>query len=68
MICPRCKRNVNLMNSYGESQLYRSYHRICMGCWNAEADEIDRCGSNNLPETLASYGPPNDFEDGPDDY
>jgi hypothetical protein len=56
------------MDSYGESQLYRSFHRLCFPCWDDEAAEIDRRGGNNLPDTLASYGPPNDFEDGPDDY
>lgn len=68
MICPRCKRRANLMDSYGESQIYQSYHRLCFPCWEAEASEIDEAGTNNLPATLASYGAPNDFEDGHDDY
>lgn len=68
MICPRCKQRVNLMDIYGESGIYQSYHRLCLPCWDDEAAEIDRRGTNNLPDTLASYGPANDFEDGPDDF
>lgn len=64
MRCPRCKQRVNLMDSYGESQIYQSYHRLCFPCWDDEAKEIDEAGTNDLPETLAAYGPPNDFDEG----
>jgi glutaredoxin-related protein len=63
MACPRCKRFINLRDSYGESQIYRSQHRLCFPCWDAEDAEIDVAGTNDLPETLAKYGPPNDFEE-----
>lgn len=48
-------------NSYGESAIYRSMHRLCMPCWDAEEAEINQAGSNDLPETLAGYGRPNDY-------
>lgn len=60
--CPRCKQRVLNPNSYGESGIYRSCHRLCMPCWDAEEAEIDREGTNNLPETLKSYGPENDYD------
>lgn len=60
-ICPRCKRRVLDHDSYGESAIYRSQHRLCNPCWDAEKDEIDHVGTNDLPATLAGYGPPNDW-------
>ena len=60
-ICPRCKRRVLDDDSYGESALYRSQHRLCNPCWDAEHDEINREGTNDLPATLTCYGPPNDL-------
>jgi hypothetical protein len=30
-------------------------------CYKQEDKQIELCGSNNLVETLESYGPPNDF-------
>lgn len=60
LICPRCKQRCLDRNSYGESGIYRSRHRLCVPCWHAENDECDREGTNNLPETLKSYGPEND--------
>ncbi|ASY56453.1 hypothetical protein [Sinorhizobium sp. CCBAU 05631] len=62
LICPRCKQRVLNPNSYGESSIYRSRHRLCMPCWDAEHEEIEREGTNNLPETLKSYGPENDYD------
>ncbi|QIG70738.1 hypothetical protein EVB91_187 [Rhizobium phage RHph_I1_18] len=60
--CPRCKQNVLNRSDCGESGLYRSQHLICEPCFHAEFDEIDEKGTNDLPETLAGYGPPNDFD------
>lgn len=60
-ICPRCKQRVLDMNSYGESAIYRSQHRLCIPCWDDEDREIIAKGRNDLPETLAAYGPPNDY-------
>lgn len=61
MICPRCKRPTLDPDNYGESALYRSRHKLCNSCWSEEQKEIDRKGTNDLPATLATYGPPNDF-------
>lgn len=61
-MCPRCRRYVLDHDSYGVSAIYRSQHRICFSCWDAEADEIDKAGTNDRPETLIAYGPPNDFD------
>lgn len=60
-ICPRCKQRVLDHTAYGESQIYRSMHRLCFPCWEAEDREIDERGGNDLPDTLAAYGPPNDY-------
>lgn len=60
-VCPRCKQRVLDHDSYGESGIYRSMHRLCFPCWEEESQEIDAKGTNDLPETLASYGAPNDF-------
>ena len=60
-ICPRCNKRC-LGDDYGESGIYRSRHRLCMTCWDAEAAEIDREGTNDLPDTLKSYGPENDYD------
>ena len=62
LICPRCKKRVLNRRDYGESAIYRSRHRLCVPCWNDEDKEIDRDGSNDLPKTLASYGPENDYD------
>lgn len=59
--CPRCKMMVLNRRDCGESGIYRSSHVICEPCFHAEDREIEECGTNNLPERLASYGPPNDF-------
>lgn len=59
--CPRCKRNVLDIADCGESGLYQSQHLLCVPCWLAEDKEIDAAGTNDLPETLKSYGKPNDF-------
>lgn len=66
-VCPRCKKRVLDHDSYGESGIYRSMHRLCMPCWEAEDAEIDEAGTNDLPGTLATYGPPNDYPER-DDY
>jgi hypothetical protein len=34
-----------------------------MPCWDAEDAEINREGTNNLPETLKNYGLENDYDD-----
>lgn len=60
-ICPRCKQRVLDPRSYGESGIYRSSHRLCMPCWDEEDREIEEKGGNDLPDTLAAYGPPNDY-------
>jgi hypothetical protein len=61
-ICPRCKQRRLDHNSYGESAIYRSRHRLCMPCFDDEDKEIDRAGTNDLQATLASYGPENDYD------
>lgn len=61
-VCPRCKQRCLDRRSYGESAIYRSRHRICMPCFEDEDAQIERDGTNNLPETLAKYGPENDYE------
>lgn len=60
-VCPRCKKRVLNRNDSGESQLYNSRHILCVPCFFKEEAEIDEKGTNNLPETLKSYGTPNDF-------
>lgn len=60
-ICPRCKQRALDPDNYGESAIYRSQHRLCNPCWDIEKGEIDREGTNDLPVTLAGYGPPNDW-------
>ncbi len=60
LVCPRCKKRSLNPRSYGESGLYRSNHILCVDCFHEEDAEIEREGTNNLPERLASYGPPND--------
>lgn len=62
LICPRCKQRVLNPNDYGESAIYQSRHKLCVPCWHNEDAEIEREGGNNLPETLRSYGPENDYE------
>jgi hypothetical protein len=62
LICPRCKQKCLNRSDYGESALYRSQHRVCVPCFHAEDAEIDWEGTNNLPETLRSYGPENDYD------
>lgn len=62
-ICPRCKKRVLNHDSYGESQIYRSQHRLCLPCWEDEDYEIERMETNNLPVRLATYGPPNDWDE-----
>lgn len=62
LTCPRCKERCLDPQSYGESALYRSRHRLCVECWHAEDDEIEREGTNNLPERLKAYGPENDYD------
>lgn len=62
LICPRCKRRCLDPDSYGESAIYRSMHRICVPCFHDEDAEIEREGTNDLPTTLASYGPENDYD------
>jgi hypothetical protein len=61
-ICPRCKQRVLDRDNYGESAIYRSRHRLCVPCWHAEDAEIEEKGGNDLPETLKSYGPENDYD------
>lgn len=58
-VCPRCKERVLDHDSYGESGIYHSMHRLCMPCWDKEWGEINEKGTNDLPETLEAYGPPN---------
>lgn len=62
LVCPRCKRRCLNKADYGESALYRSRHLLCVGCWHDEDAEIDREGTNDLPITLRSYGPENDYD------
>lgn len=59
--CPRCKKYCLDKNDCGESAIYRSRHLLCVACWHDEDAEIDREGTNDLPATLKSYGPENEF-------
>lgn len=61
-ICPRCKPRRLDHNNYGESGIYRSRHRLCLSCFDDEDKEIEQAGTNDLPETLASYGAENDYD------
>lgn len=58
--CPRCKQPSLDINDCGESQIYRSRHLICNPCWHEEDAEIEREGTNDLPDRLRSYGSEND--------
>lgn len=60
LICPRCKQRTLDPRSNGESALYKSRHLICVPCWHDEDAEIEREGTNNLPDRLRSYGREND--------
>lgn len=60
--CPRCKQHILDIHCYGESSLYMANHIICEPCFHVEDDEIESLGTNNLPETLTSYGPSNRWE------
>lgn len=62
LTCPRCKLPRLDRNDYGESAIYKSRHRLCVICFHEEDAEIDREGTNNLPETLKGYGPENDYD------
>lgn len=62
LICPRCKNRCLDRRDCGESGLYRSRHLICVECFHAEDAEIEREGTNDLPDRLKSYGPANDYE------
>jgi len=55
-ICPRCKKRTLDRSDCGESSLYQSYHEICVPCFHDEYEQIDREGTNDLPEVLAGYG------------
>lgn len=61
LMCPRCKQRCLDPRSYGESAIYRSRHRLCVPCFHDEDAQIEQEG-NNLPETLRSYGPENDYD------
>lgn len=62
LTCPRCKKRVLDRRNCGESAIYKSRHLICVSCWHDEDAEIEREGTNNLPDRLAAYGPKNDYE------
>lgn len=62
-ICPRCKQRVLDLSNCGESALYDAQHLLCASCYDAEEDEMFLAGTNDLPATLASYGPPNDLKE-----
>lgn len=61
-ICPRCKKRTLDRSECGESGLYGSRHLLCIPCWNAEDEEMESEGTNNLPSRLNSYGPENDYD------
>lgn len=58
--CARCKKNISDGETTGESQIYMSHHILCEPCFFDEEREIDEAGTNNLPDTLKSYGKTND--------
>jgi hypothetical protein len=59
--CARCKKHFHNARSSGESGLYGSNHVLCEPCFFDEDAEIDERGTNDLPDTLAKYGPENDY-------
>lgn len=59
MQCPRCKQYSLDPADCGESGLYGSNHLICNPCFDAEDEEMEEAGTNDLPKTLALYGPAN---------
>ena len=59
--CPRYRRLCLDKTDCSESSLYRSHHLICNQCFDNEDDEIEAKGTNDLPDTLATYGPRNDY-------
>lgn len=58
-VCPRCKKRVLDRSDCGESGLFQSNHLICNSCFEDEDNEIWETGTNDIPETLNSYGPAN---------
>lgn len=59
MICARCRQPIGRQDTTGESQLYcpGSQHGyiLCEPCFFEEETEVDKEGTNNLPETLVKY-------------
>lgn len=55
--CPRCGRWIRWDAPSGESGIYGSSDipDLCEPCWIDEDAEIERQGTNDLPEVLAGY-------------
>lgn len=58
-MCARCRRAVHyLKDCLGESSIYSPTGRaftLCEKCWMDEDLEIDRAGTNDIPERLDEY-------------
>ncbi len=55
--CARCRRFVRDMECQGESGIYsvnRSF-MLCEPCFDAEDKQIDRAGTNDIPELVEEY-------------
>lgn len=56
-LCVRCRSQIWRHETHGESSLYspdRSF-TLCEPCFFDEDAEIEREGTNNLPDRLADY-------------
>lgn len=58
-VCARCKTFFPNARCTGESGIYGAHHLLCEPCFLDEDEEITEKGTNNLPERLEHYGPPN---------
>ena len=58
-MCSRCRRSVDqFRDCLGESGIYSPTGRaftLCEQCWEDENLEIDRAGTNDIPERLDEY-------------
>lgn len=57
IICARCGKLVCDQECQGESGIYSPDRRfmLCEPCFDAEYEEIEAAGTNDLPERLKQY-------------
>jgi DNA-directed RNA polymerase subunit RPC12/RpoP len=58
--CAACGRALIRGDTRWESAIYGSHHILCEPCGHDEEQLIDNVGTNDLPNILELYGPPND--------